>query len=135
MSELMAPVAGIECGLPFDKNDRVACISYYDGEITSVYRGNGERYIVAWTDSDERSHRWCVARVSRDRLLAFARGEVSLGDVFRSPEDGHVFIVDADGPKVHRCVRVDPATIEDGFADDGTFPMTEWHDKVPEESM
>lgn len=136
MSYSMTPVIGIECDLPFDKNDRVARILYYDGEITSLYRGCGERYLVTWADGDDRSHRWLVARVSRDRLLEFARGNVSMGDVFHAPEDGRVFVVDADGPDVRRCVSVNASALDTGdFADDATFPMAEWHDKVPEESM
>ncbi len=135
MSDAMPRVEGVECDLPFSK-ECIARIEYYDGELTSLYRGNGERFIVTWVDADDRSHRWCAVRVSRGRILSFSRGEVHLADVFRSPEDGCAFFIDADGPNVHRCVRVEADAFDaDDFAGEVPFPMAEWHEMLPEEML
>lgn len=122
------PDVGTVCDNPVADARVIADLEWHDGPILAVQRAGDDLYLRGWFDQDDRSHRWAVVRITRARLEAFLRGDVTLMRVFSECEDGRVYMVDNDGATVHRCavVSAEEYAALDGFGDE---PSTRWHER------
>ena len=132
----MVPAPGVECANPIEHAERLACLDWYDGEILVLDRVNDALYMRVWTDSDDTTHRWLVVRVTQQRLDAFGDGAITLADVFRRPEDGYVFVLDAHDETTYRCTlaRVTEVAVCN-FPGNVAFPRSEWHEQPADGSL
>ncbi len=128
------PDLGTPCENPIADADYLADLDYYDGPLTALHRAGDDIYLTAWFDQDDRSHRWATVRISRARLEAFLRGEVTHMRAFSECEDGRVYMIDRHGTMVNRCavLTMEEYAPLDGFGDVGS---TRWHERPTAEQL
>jgi hypothetical protein len=129
-TEPMPIVPGEACESPTHRGDCLAYLDWYDGPMLMLYREGDALYLVAWAGSDDTTHRWLAARVSRERFDAFGDGAITIAAMFSQPEDGNLIVLDAHCGATFRCVRVKASELPaDLLPGDVAFPRSQWHEQ------
>ena len=129
-TEPMPIVPGEACDNPIESSVERAILDWYDGPLLTLHVVGTSLYLVVWDDSDDTTHRWLVARVSRERFEAFGDGTVTLSAMFSQPEDGNLIVLDAHCGATFRCVRVNASELPaDLLPGDVAFPRSQWHEQ------
>lgn len=75
----------------------VRTLDYYDGPRLQLWRSRtGQFYLAWWFDEDSIAQRWIYLPVSKPRLLDITSGVIPSRRAIDEPEDGYIYVVDAD---------------------------------------
>ena len=70
---------------------------YYDGPRLMLQRNGEEQlFLTWWNDTDEVTERWVSLPLSEERLSEILSGKIPSLDALKSPEGGHILVVDID---------------------------------------
>lgn len=125
----MSSLPGIPCGNPLYNTKEMHTIDYYDGPMSLIAEVGDKLFYVHWFDlpEDKVGHEWLVVRASKQRLIDMHDNKVDLHTMLTQPEDGHLFLIVANGPLVLDCVRISPDALPlNEIPDPGVFNLTTW---------
>lgn len=90
----------------------------YEGPLLSVHDVDGQLWLHAWRDCDDRAHRWLVVRTTEERVQKYLRNELSLLALLTAEVDG--WLLDTHGGQILRTAAIVVADLPDDYMPEPT---------------
>ena len=108
----------------FLKLSYTASLSYYDGDLLSLYHNKetNEFYLLLWCDVDDGVFTYVIVKVSEPRLYLFLKGKETLYKILTQSDDGFIHYIDNNKTgQWENMIKVDSKDIRVDYLPDETY--------------